>query len=93
LAEAIEGFIATILSGFTFIYSQLFEYSASSFDITDSVYGSTFYTLTGLHGLHVLVGVVFPIVCFVRLLCNHFLDNHYSGFVFAIRYWHFVDVV
>ena len=40
--------------------------------------------LTGLHGMHVIVGVVFLSVCFLRLIKNHFLINHYLGLVFAI---------
>jgi len=81
------------LLGFTFIYLQAFEYNAANFDITDSVYSSSFFMLTGLHGMHVIVGVLFLTVCFIRLLKNHFLNNHYLGLVFAIWYWHFVDVV
>lgn len=38
---------------------QIFEYIASFFSIADSVYGSLFFSLTGLHGFHVLVGVLF----------------------------------
>jgi len=49
--------------------------------------------LTGLHGCHVIIGVIFLAVNFKRLLLNHFLTNHYLGLVFAIWYWHFVDVV
>jgi len=84
LKESIDGFVVTILLGLTFIYLQLFEYNGSSFNITDSVYGSTFYMLTGLHGMHVFVGVAFLIVCFIRLLFGHSMSNHYSGIVFAI---------
>jgi len=67
-----------------FILLQGYEYNEASFDITDSVYSSTFYMLTGLHGFHVIVGVLFLSACFMRLLKNHFLTNHYLGLVFAI---------
>jgi len=49
--------------------------------------------LTGLHGFHVLVGVCALIACFIRLLRNHYTTNHHNGLIFAIWYWHFVDVV
>jgi len=70
--------------GFFFIVFQGIEYYEASFSINDSVYASTFYMLTGLHGCHVIVGVIFLLVNFKRLLLNHFLTNHYLGLVFAI---------
>jgi cytochrome c oxidase subunit 3 len=76
-----------------FLSLQVFEYYTASFSISDSVYGSTFYITTGLHGLHVLVGTIFLIVCILRLIHNHFARDQHLGFEFAIWYWHFVDVV
>jgi cytochrome c oxidase subunit 3 len=91
--ESIDGFLVTIVLGLFFIFFQGIEYYEASFSINDSIYASTFYMLTGLHGCHVIVGVIFLLVNFKRLLLNHFLTNHYLGLVFAIWYWHFVDVV
>jgi heme/copper-type cytochrome/quinol oxidase subunit 3 len=91
--EAIDGFFITIILGISFILLQMIEYYESTFNINDSVYSSTFYLLTGLHGCHVIIGVIFLIICFFRLLLNHYLINHYTGLVFAIWYWHFVDLV
>lgn len=62
----------------------MFEYYASSFNLSDSIYSSTFFLLTGLHGMHVFVGASFIIFCFIRLLKNHFTMTHYLGFIFAI---------
>lgn len=92
-AHAIDAFLVTIILGFFFVVLQMFEYYEASYDITDSIYGSTFYSLTGLHGLHVIIGVSFITVCFIRLLRRHYLTNHYLGFILAVWYWHFVDVV
>ena len=47
----------TIFLGAIFIYCQYHEYKHASFDMTDGIYGSIFYSLTGLHGSHVLIGV------------------------------------
>lgn len=47
------------MRGVAFLVFQVFEYIASFFSIADSVYGSLFFSLTGLHGFHVLVGVLF----------------------------------
>ena len=83
----------TILLGSLFSFCQIFEYLQASFTISDSVYGSVFYMLTGLHGSHVFNGVIFLIICFVRLIWLHFTPTRYLGYKCAIWYWHFVDVV
>lgn len=82
--EAIDSFLITIFMGFLFLSLQLYEYYEAPFEFSDSVYACSFYMLTGLHGFHVFVGVVFLTVCFIRLLKRHFLSNHYLGFVLAI---------
>lgn len=91
--EAIDSLLLTIVLGSFFIILQMIEYYESCFTFSDSVYGCSFYMLTGLHGCHVIVGVSFLLVCFIRLLKRHYLKNHYLSFAFAIWYWHFVDVV
>jgi len=72
--------------GVFFIFFQMLEYYESSFNLDDSVYANTFFMLTGLHGCHVMVGVSFIFVCFLRFLRKHFSTRHYLGFVFAIWY-------
>lgn len=47
----------------------------------------------GLHGLHVIVGTIFIIVCYFRLCHCHFSSRRHLGFEMAIWYWHFVDVI
>ena len=76
----------TVLLGIIFTGLQAFEYKEASFAISDSVYGSTFFMLTGTHGLHVLVGTTFLIVCFIRLLSNQFTNSHHLGLEAAIWY-------
>jgi heme/copper-type cytochrome/quinol oxidase subunit 3 len=83
----------TIFLGLEFTVWQGYEYYKASFYIYDGVYGSTFYMTTGLHGLHVIIGTLFLIVCFFRLVDLHFIYNHHFGYEAAIWYWHFVDVV
>lgn len=86
-------FVITISLSFLFLCFQFIEYMGAPYGIADSVYGSTFYMLTGLHGMHVFVGTVFLIVCLFRALAGHFNQRSYSGFLFAAWYWHFVDAV
>lgn len=85
--------IITIILGIYFSILQLYEYKQAIFSISDSVYGSSFFIATGFHGIHVLVGTTFLIVCLIRTLKFHFSSNHHFGFEAAAWYWHFVDVV
>lgn len=83
----------TIFLGILFLVCQYFEYGNAQFSINDGVYGSLFFLLTGFHGLHVIIGIIFLIVCLVRFINQHFSPVIHSGLEFAIWYWHFVDVV
>ena len=91
--NAIIALICTIVLAIIFTDLQGLEYVTSTFTISDSVYGSTFYMATGFHGFHVFVGTCFLFVCLVRLYLNHFTREHHLGFEAAAWYWHFVDVV
>lgn len=83
----------TILLAVLFTGLQGYEYVVASFNISDSVYGSAFYMATGFHGLHVIIGTTFLMVCFFRLVKFHFTTEHHFGFEAAAWYWHFVDIV
>jgi cytochrome c oxidase subunit 3 len=83
----------TIVLALIFTALQGYEYVSSTFTISDSVYGSCFYLLTGLHGLHVIVGTIFLAVCLARSMDGHFRKDHHLGFELAAIYFHFVDVV
>jgi len=91
--QVILGLITTIVLAIIFTACQGYEYVNATFCISDGVYGSTFYSCTGLHGFHVLIGTIFITVCFFRHLSYHFTRTQHLGFEFAIWYWHFVDVV
>nr|YP_004935249.1 cytochrome c oxidase subunit III [Arachnocampa flava]AET13074.1 cytochrome c oxidase subunit III [Arachnocampa flava] len=83
----------TILLGIYFTILQAYEYMEASFSIADSIYGASFFVATGFHGLHVLIGTMFLLICLIRHLNFHFSKNHHFGFEAAAWYWHFVDVV
>jgi cytochrome c oxidase subunit 3 len=91
--QASTALVVTIILAVIFTALQAFEYVTSPFNISDSVYGSTFFMATGFHGFHVFIGTCFIAVCLVRLLLNHFTREHHFGFEAAAWYWHFVDVV
>ena len=90
--NCIDGLLTAIFLGITFIILQSIEYFEADYSILDGVYGSVFYMLTGLHGSHVIIGIIFLIVCLFRILSTSFYKES-VGFECAIWYWHFVDVV
>lgn len=76
----IQALLITILLGLYFTLLQASEYYETPFTISDGVYGSTFFLATGFHGLHVIIGSTFLIVCLLRQLNYHFTSNHHFGF-------------
>nr|AXS65885.1 cytochrome c oxidase subunit 3 [Bostrichoidea sp. 4 KM-2017] len=91
--QSIQSLILTVLLGIYFTMLQAYEYLESPFTMADSVYGSSFFMATGFHGIHVIIGTTFLLVCLIRLMKNHFSPIHHFGFEAAAWYWHFVDVV
>jgi cytochrome c oxidase subunit 3 len=87
----------TILLGFLFLFFQAYEYthaySELNLKLSTGVYGSTFFMLTGFHGLHVTIGAIMLSVMLVRAFRGHFDAQHHFAFEAAAWYWHFVDVV
>ena len=83
----------TVLLGALFLFLQFNEYYYSTFTLSDSVFGSVFFMTTGLHALHVIIGVQFLTVCMIRVYFDSFTTEHALGLDFAIYYWHLVDVV
>jgi len=82
--ETIISLVQTIFYGIIFTIFQAYEYNSASFSINDTSYGSVFFLLTGFHGLHVIIGTIFLIVCFIRQIFYHFFKNHHIGFVCCV---------
>ena len=96
--ERVEGWlIITLLLGVGFVGVQAFEYVnfifVDGFNITSGIYGTIFFSLTGLHGFHVLVGVTLLIGIMIRTFLGHFSARNCFGIDGTILYWHFVDAV
>lgn len=84
-----------LVFGFLFLVIQFVEYKyILKFNITETVFGSLFYLLTGFHGLHVIVGMIFLTTTYVFLSLKYFYtkERHISMSL-AIIYWHFVDII
>jgi cytochrome c oxidase subunit 3 len=93
----ITGLILTIILGFTFEGFQVHEYidayTELKLTLASGIYGTTFFTLTGLHAMHVTVGAIMLTVILLRCIKGHFLPEHHFAFEAVAWYWHFVDVV
>nr|YP_009261958.1 cytochrome c oxidase subunit III [Tipula cockerelliana]AMN09082.1 cytochrome c oxidase subunit III [Tipula cockerelliana] len=92
-SQTTQGLLLTVILGVYFTILQAYEYIEAPFTIADAVYGATFFVATGFHGLHVLIGTTFLLICLLRHLNYHFSSHHHFGFEAAAWYWHFVDVV
>ncbi|WP_374602261.1 cytochrome c oxidase subunit 3 [Arenimonas sp.] len=88
---------ATIALGAIFMVVQGYEYYHAYADLGltlgSGIYGSTFFMLTGFHGMHVLLGTIMLTIIWLRCLKGHFSPDHHFGFEAVAWYWHFVDVV
>ncbi len=96
-APVIVGLAATFMLGFIFIFLQGFEYIEAyehmNLKLSSGIYGSTFFMLTGFHGMHVTIGAIMLTVIWFRVLKGHFAPEKHFAFEAVAWYWHFVDVV
>ncbi len=88
---------ATIILGVIFLNLQGHEYYEAytklNMTLGSGIYGSTFFMLTGFHGMHVTLGAIMLTVIWFRCLRGHFTKDHHFAFEAVAWYWHFVDVV
>jgi cytochrome c oxidase subunit 3 len=87
------GLVITFLMGALFLSTQINEYFKAGFSIHDGSFASVFYGLTGLHGLHVFVGLTLLAMMATRAFRGHFSPEAHMGVECAGIYWHFVDVM
>jgi cytochrome c oxidase subunit 3 len=87
----------TVALGFIFLVLQAEEYIEAyqhmGLTLESGIYGTTFFMLTGFHGMHVTLGTVMLLIQWLRSLKGHFTHDDQFGFEAASWYWHFVDVV
>jgi heme/copper-type cytochrome/quinol oxidase subunit 3 len=88
-----RGFGLTIVLGLLFLAGQAYEYAHAAFTPQSSAYGACFFTLTGLHGLHVVFGLAFLLVLLLRARRGAFTDGRTFPVEAGTLYWHFVDAV
>jgi cytochrome c oxidase subunit 3 len=87
------GLVLTLLMGSTFLATQVIEYSRVGFAPHDNAFTTVFFSLTGLHGAHVFVGLTLLLFTTIRAFRGHYSAAHYHGVELPGIYWHFVDVM
>jgi cytochrome c oxidase subunit 3 len=87
------GMTATFLLGLTFLFIQINEYVHIGFAPQDHAQATVFFSLTGLHGAHVTIGLVLLGMVTIRAFKGHFSPEHHHGVEIPGIYWHFVDVM
>jgi cytochrome c oxidase subunit 3 len=96
-AKLVTWLLATVVLGFLFVFLQVEEYKEAyqhlGLTLGSGIYGSTFFMLTGFHGMHVTLGAIMLTVIAIRCMRGHFKPEHHFGFEAVAWYWHFVDVV
>jgi cytochrome c oxidase subunit 3 len=85
--------LATIVLGSMFLGGQAYEYTHLHDTWAGSTFGASFFTLTGLHGFHVFIGVIFLVTVLIQTLKGTYTPHRYFGLTAATLYWHFVDVI
>jgi cytochrome c oxidase subunit 3 len=95
--QCIAWMFLTIALGATFLGLQAGEYIEAyqelNLTLGSGIYGSTFFMLTGFHGMHVTLGTIMLSLITLRLIAGHFKPDYHFGFEGVAWYWHFVDVV
>lgn len=86
----------TVLLGCTFVGLEVFEfyhYTADGFGYTRSAFASSFYTLVGLHGCHVVFGLIWIAGLLIRYNKQGITLKSAPKFYISALYWHFIDVI
>ncbi len=91
--EELLGLAGTFVMGAVFLTVQYFEWQSKSYSITSSSYGSLYYTVTGFHGAHVIVGLLILAALTVWSWLGYFGRANSTPVSVGVIYWHFVDAV
>ena len=88
--------VLTLLLGATFLSIQVYEYTqlfSEGLTPSGSLFGGAFYTLTGFHGLHVFIGLIWCLSLILMARKGVFSHRNYARIEIFGLYWHFVDIV
>jgi heme/copper-type cytochrome/quinol oxidase subunit 3 len=90
--------LGTALMGLTFLSGQVYEFTdfvAHGLGLTTSPFSTSFYVLTGFHGVHVFFGVLMLLALWLASFTGHIrpVQQHMDAVENVGLYWHFVDIV
>jgi cytochrome c oxidase subunit III len=87
---------ATIMCGFFFVGMQVYEFTHfvhKGLTLKTNLFGASFFTLTGFHGTHVTLGVIWLLTLWIEAFRGKLPPAKSLNLEIAALYWHFVDVV
>jgi cytochrome c oxidase subunit 3 len=87
------GILTTFLLGCAFLFIQINEYANIGFAPQDHAQATIFYSLTGLHGPHVYIGLLLLQIVTNRAFRGHYSPEEHRGVEVPGIYWHFVDIM
>jgi cytochrome c oxidase subunit 3 len=87
------GLAIALALGIAFVVIQLFEWRSQTFTLRSSEYGSLFFTITGFHMAHVVVGLIVLATLLVWSALGYFSGRRSAPILIGGAYWHFVDAV
>jgi cytochrome c oxidase subunit 3 len=87
------GILTTFLLGCAFLFIQINEYANIGFAPQDQAQATIFYSLTGLHGAHVFIGLLLLLIVTIRAFRGHYSAEQHRGVEIPGIYWHFVDAM
>ncbi|MFZ1155938.1 MAG: heme-copper oxidase subunit III [Solirubrobacteraceae bacterium] len=87
------GMLTTFLLGCAFLFIQINEYANIGFAPQDQAQATIFYSLTGLHGAHVFIGLILLLIVTTRAFRGHYSPEEHRGVEIPGIYWHFVDIM
>lgn len=90
---SIAAMVLAIALGACFVVIQLIEWNIKTYDMTSNLYGSLYFTITGFHLCHVVIGLLVLLFLLVWTSLGYFDDRRYAAVTIGGVYWHFVDVV
>ncbi len=85
--------LLAVIFGVVFVMVQLNEWNKKSYDMTSNLYGSLYFTITGFHLLHVIVGLIILMLLLLWISLGYFDNRRYAAVTIGGIYWHFVDAV
>jgi len=78
--KILRGFVALIVLAILFTICQLCEFYLATFSFREGFYGAIFYLLTGFHGIHVIIGTIFLLICGLRCFIRFKLYSKFNNF-------------